>query len=157
MDFILSTMDGLPLSFGGNGSGGTSSSKGLDFDLNLPPQTDPEPAPPEPSSEEEESRRERELRASKEYKAVERHNEKRDRGIKEIGQRAKEIAQERGFSPGKCDAVEDAANYVALQAEDLEEKKQLPFLKRTKGSLNNWNSYTWREILDHVKKWRPGD
>lgn len=32
---------------------------------------------------------------------------------KSIGQRAKEIAQERGLTPGRCEAVEDAANYIA--------------------------------------------
>lgn len=155
IDFLLSTMDGVPLSFGGNGSGGTSSSKRPQFDLNLPPQTDPEPAPLEPSSEEEESRRERELRASKEYKAVERHNDRRDTRIKEIRQRAKEIAQERGFNPDKCDAVEDAADYVASHAEELAEGEQLRYLTRLKHSLENLNSHTWGRILEEVKRWRP--
>ncbi|KAL3713849.1 hypothetical protein ACJRO7_036378 [Eucalyptus globulus] len=132
-------MDGVPLSFGGNGSGGTSSSKRPQFDLNLPPQTDPEPAPLEPSSEEEESRRERELRASKEYKAVERHNDRRDTRIKEIRQRAKEIAQERGFHPDKCDAVEDAADYVASHAEELAEGEQLRYLTRNR-QIKNFTS-----------------
>ena len=147
-------MDGVPLSFGENGSGGTSSSKRPLFDLNLPPQTDPEPAPLEPSSESEESKRELELRASKEYKAVERHNERRDTRIKEIRQRAKEIAQDWGLSPDKCDAVEDAANFVALQAEELDENKQLPFLWRARKNLEKRNSQTWREIFDEVKRWR---
>lgn len=38
---------------------------------------------------------------------------------KSIGQRAKEIAQERGLTPGRCEAVEDAANYIAEDVEDL--------------------------------------
>lgn len=155
IQFVLSTMDGVPLSFGRNGSDDTSSSKRPQLDLNLPPQTDPEPAPLEPSSEEEESRRERELRASKEYKAVERHNARRDKHIKEIRQRAKEMAQERGFNPDECDAVEDAADYVASHAEELAEGKQLGYLRRLKRSLENWNSPTWGRILEEVKRWRP--
>ena len=89
--------------------------------------------------------------------AVERHNNRRDARIEEIGQRAKEIAQERGFNPDKCDAVEIAAKYVARDALELEEKKQLPSLTRLKKSLENLNSQAWHRILQEVKEWRPWD
>ncbi|KAG8381170.1 hypothetical protein BUALT_Bualt06G0094500 [Buddleja alternifolia] len=67
-----------------------------------------------------------------------------DESIKAIRQRAKQIAQERGFNPGGCDAVED-----------LTEERQLHFLVRRQ--LDNFNSQTWRQIKADVKKWRPPD
>lgn len=99
LHWLLSYMDRLPLSMGG---GGTGSSKRPLFDLNLSP-----PPEEEASSLEEERRR---LVDSKEYKEADRHNLKLAERIKEIRQRAKEIAQERGRSP---DDVDSAADYVA--------------------------------------------
>jgi len=86
---------------------------------------------------------------------AERHLNKLDERIKAIRQRAKQIAQERGFRPGGCDAVEDAADYVSGEVEDLAEERQLHFLARRQ--IENFNSKTWRRIKADVKKWRPWD
>jgi predicted metal-binding protein len=67
----------------------------------------------------EERRKEEELRNSEEWKESERHLLKVENMKKSIGQRAKEIAKERGLTPGRCEAVEDAANYTAEDVEDL--------------------------------------
>jgi len=80
---------------------------------------------------------------------AERHLNKLDERIKAIRQRAKQIAQERGFSPGGC----DAADYVSGEVEDLAEERQLHFLARRQ--LDNFNSQTWRRIK--ADKWRPWD
>jgi hypothetical protein len=73
---------------------------------------------------------------------------------KSIGQRAKEIAQERGLTPGRCEAVEDAANYIAEDVEDLAENQQVSFLVNLMRDLNNPNSESWERIEEEVKRWR---
>ncbi|KAL3508571.1 hypothetical protein ACH5RR_027972 [Cinchona calisaya] len=127
-NWVLSLMEGFPL-YGGDGCG-PSSSKGPRIDLNLPPRPEPEQEPPETSPEEEERRRDwEELRASKEYKESERHLNMIEGRIKDIKGRAREIAQERGFSPEKCDAVEDAAEYIADDVHNQEGWFEDPLVK----------------------------
>ncbi|GER45629.1 glycerol-3-phosphate acyltransferase 1 [Striga asiatica] len=82
--------------------------------------------------DEEERRKYQELRNSKEWQERERHILKIEDGKKAIGQRAKEIAQGRGFTPARCDAVEDAAKYVV-------------------DDLNNPKSEAWERIDEEVK------
>ncbi|KAH0704764.1 hypothetical protein KY285_019042 [Solanum tuberosum] len=84
------------------------------------------------------------------------HLEHRDARIKAFCQRAKAIAQERGFSPGKCDAVKDAADYVAGDVKDMPAASQLRFLTRLRRDLENGNSETWGLIEREVRRWRPG-
>ena len=102
----------------------------------------------------EERRKEEELRNSKEWKESERHLLKVENIKKSIGQRAKEIAQERGLTPGRCEAVEDAANYIAEDVEDLAENQQVSFLVNLMRDLNNPNSESWERIEEEVKRWR---
>lgn len=104
--------------------------------------------------EAEERRKEEELRNSKEWKESERHLLKVENLKKSIGQRAKEIAQERGLTPGRCEAVEDAAKYIAEDVEEIHEKKQLHFLVNLMRDLNNPNSEPWERIEEEVKRWR---
>ncbi|KAL5078977.1 hypothetical protein RYX36_007398 [Vicia faba] len=101
-----------------------------------------------------ERRKEEELRNSKEWKESERHLLKVENIKKSIGQRAKEISQERGLTPGRCEAVEDAANYIAEDVEDLEENQQVRFLVSLMRDLNNPNSKSWERIEEEVKRWR---
>ena len=98
-----------------------------------------------------EASEERKLRNSKEWKETERHLLKIEEGKKAIGQRAKEIAQGKGFNPGRCEAVEDAAKYIA---EDVPEKQQLGFLAKLMRDLNNPNSEAWERIDEDIQKWR---
>ncbi|KAL3500177.1 hypothetical protein ACH5RR_039270 [Cinchona calisaya] len=124
-------MEGFPL-YGGDGCG-PSSSKGPHIDLNLPPRPEPEQEPPETSPEEEERRKDwEELRASKGH--------------------AREIAQERGFSPEKCDVVEDVAEYIADDVHNQEGAKQLHFLAmvglRTPWSKARWKQGSWLIKMD---------
>nr|WMB96672.1 hypothetical protein [Solanum melongena]WMB96937.1 hypothetical protein [Solanum melongena]WMB96983.1 hypothetical protein [Solanum melongena]WMB97195.1 hypothetical protein [Solanum aethiopicum] len=46
IEFVLSKMEGQPLSLGGGGAGSSGRRPALDFDLNLPPAEDPEPSLP---------------------------------------------------------------------------------------------------------------
>ncbi|MCE5167676.1 hypothetical protein HAX54_016197, partial [Datura stramonium] len=75
--------------------------------------------------------------------------------IKAFYQRAKAIAQERGFNPGKCDAVKEAADYVAGDVKDMPAASQLRFLPRLRRDLENGNSETWGLIEREVRRWRP--
>ena len=102
----------------------------------------------------EERRKEAELRNSKEWKESERHLLKVENVKKAIGQRAKEIAQERGLTPGRCEAVEDAAKYIAEDVEEVPEKQQVHFLVNLMRDLNNPNSEPWERIEEEVKRWR---
>ena len=102
----------------------------------------------------EERRKEAELRNSKEWKESERHLLKVENVKKAIGQRAKEIAQERGLTPGRCEAVEDAAKYIAEDVEEVPEKQQVHFLVKLMRDLNNPNSEPWERIEEEVKRWR---
>ena len=103
----------------------------------------------------EERRKEEELRNSKEWKESEQHLLKIEDMKKSIGQRAKEIAQERGLSSERCEAVEDAAKYIAEDVEDIAERQQLRFLRSLMRDLNNPNSESWERIEKEVKRWRP--
>ena len=104
--------------------------------------------------ETEELRKEKELMDSREWKESESHLLKVENLKKSLGQRAKEIAQERGLNPGRCEAVEDAAKHIAEDAEDLPEKQQLRFLVNLMRDLNNPNSELWERIEEEVKRWR---
>lgn len=73
-----------------------------------------------------------------------------------IGQRAKEIAQERGWNPIRSSDVEDAAKYIAEDVEDIPEQWLLNFLARLRGDLENPNSEMWKRIKLEAKRWRPG-
>ncbi|MCE5165917.1 hypothetical protein HAX54_013148, partial [Datura stramonium] len=81
---------------------------------------------------------------------------KLDARIKAFFQQAKAISQERGFSPGKCNAVKDAADYVASDVKDMPATSQLCFLTRLRHDLENENSETWGLIEREVRRWRPG-
>lgn len=75
-------------------------------------------------------------------------------GKKSRSLRAKEIAQEKGFNPERCEAVEDAAKHIAEDVEDFPEKQQLGFLAKLMRDLNNPNSEAWKRIEEEVQKWR---
>jgi hypothetical protein len=101
-----------------------------------------------------EASEERELRNSLEWKETECHIQKVEGMQTEIGRRAKEIARGKGFNPGRCEAAEDAAIYIAEDVEDIPEKEQIGFLVKFMRSLNNLNSETWERINEEIKKWR---
>jgi len=98
--------------------------------------------------------KEKKLMLSKEWKESERHLLKVEDLKKTIGQRAKEIAEQRGLNPGRCEAVEDAAKHMAEDVEDLPTKKQVRFLVNLMRDLNNPNSELWERIEEEVKRWR---
>lgn len=104
--------------------------------------------------EAEEARKEKELMLSKEWQQVDRHRLKIEDFKKSLGQRAKEIAQEQGSNPGRCEAVEDAAIFFAEDVEDLPDNKQLRFLKNFMRELDNPRSELWGRIKEEVKRWR---
>nr|YP_010127563.1 uncharacterized protein KQ602_mgp37 [Bougainvillea spectabilis]QPP04887.1 uncharacterized protein [Bougainvillea spectabilis] len=86
--------------------------------------------------------------------SCERHRLRLEGYKKALSQRAKEMAQEQGLNPGRCEAVEDAAMYFAEDAEDLPEKEQLPFLAKLMRELKNPKSDLWERIEKEVKRWR---
>ena len=105
----------------------------------------------------EEKQKDQELRNSKEWRETERHLLKIENKKKEIGQRAKEIAQAKGWNPECCEGVELAAEFIAEDVEDIPEQWQLNFLANLMRDLKNPNSESWKRIKLEAKKWRPWD